>query len=277
MSNEYYLYKYNENYDKDKYTNIFYQISKVCKDKDGKVRIRDCSPAIGRLQMELSIRILDEKILMCNIEFDENKISENELISICEKYGIDLLVNENIQMKVDDINPIINCLFGKSDNDNEEYVIDYIQSMEGLVNFDTFDTMEDIFEQVYKYLEKLNVSNKTLIITDPYILYKKHFSKYKEKLIELFSKSSPKEIKFYIPNSKLCSKFYNDIFNELKDIKRININTDNYHDRFWICEEEKLGVVIGTSLNCNNTKKAYINALDAEDVDMILNDLCKVK
>lgn len=274
MSNKYYLYKYNENYAKDEYPNIFYEIAKVCKDKDDKVKISDCSPTIVRLQMKLSIRILDDKILMCNIEFDENKISENELISICEKYGIDLLVNKNIQMEVDDINPIINYLSGKSDNDNEEYIIDYIQSMEGLVNF---DTMEDIFEQVYKYLEKLNVSNKTLIITDPYILYKRHFSKYKEKLIELFSKLSPKEIKFYIPNSKLCNKFFNDIFNELKNIKRININTDNYHDRFWICEEEKLGVVIGTSLNCNNTKKAYINTLDAEDVDMILNDLGKLK
>lgn len=65
--------------------------------------------------------------MICNIEFDENKISENELISIFEKYGIDLLANEKIQMEIDDINPIMNCLFGKSDN--EEYIIDYIQSM----------------------------------------------------------------------------------------------------------------------------------------------------
>lgn len=272
MSNKYYLYKYNKNYDNERNPNIFYEICKVCKDKDNETKISECSSTIGLLQIELSTRILDDKILICNIEFDENKISENELISIFEKYGIDLLSNEKIQMEVDDINPIMNCLFGKSDN--EEYITNYIQSMEGLVNF---DTMKDIFEQVYKYLGKLNVSGKTLIITDPYILYKVHFSEYENKLKELFSKLSPKEIKFYIPNSKLCDTFFNKISYELKNINFININVDNYHDRFWICKEEKLGVVIGTSLNFNNTKKAYINILDKEDIDTILNDLDKVK
>ena len=259
---KYYIYKYNNKYDHDEFSKIL---------KENKIGLGYSHSILGLLEMELGTNILCNKNLLCYIEFDENEITEDEIIELFSKNGIDLLTNEKICIETSNIDKLIKSTIEKS-NQEEEYIIDFIESREDLINF---DTIKDNFNQIYEYLKRLDLFGNTLLITDPYIFPHKHFSWYETGLIDLFIKLNPKKIITHCYGQNLCNKFFNKIKSELKkhNIELDNVERDDYHDRFWICEEKKLGIVIGISLNYEKIKKAYINNLDDKDVDFIVSDL----
>lgn len=224
------------------------------------------------LEMNINCSLKDKKLSCYEIEFDENKINEDKVISIFKKHGINLFVNKNFKIQIKDIDIVIKSLLNKKDENNKEYIIDYVQSQEDLINF---DIMKDNFDQVYEYLKNLNIKGNTLFITNPYLFPCKHFSWYETGLISLFKKLSPKNIVVYIPENNLCHELFQRINDELKksNINLKHVIRDDYHDRFWVCKEKEKGIVLGISLNYEKAKKAYINELNDNDIKIIIDDL----
>lgn len=262
MTRKYYLGK-NKNNNCNTYDNI--------KNTSNNYINFTASPILDFLEMKLNCSLNDKKLICYEIEFDENNITEDRIISIFKKHGIDLFVNKNIKMQIKDIDIIIKNLLNKDEND-EEYIIDYNQSQEDLINF---DIMKDNFDQVYEYLKNLNIKDNTLFITDPYLFPYRHFSWYETGLTSLFKELSPKNIVVYISENNLCKELFQRVNDELKksNITLNHVKRDDYHDRFWICQEKEKGIVLGISLNYEKVKKAYIEELNYTDTKTIIDDL----
>ncbi len=122
MTRKYYLGK-NKNNNCNTYDNIK-------NDSSNNIKIKT-SHILDFLEMKLNCSLNDKKLICYEIEFDENNITEDRIISIFKKHGIDLFVNKNIKMQIKDIDIVIKNLLNKDENDeeyDEEYIIDYNQS-----------------------------------------------------------------------------------------------------------------------------------------------------
>lgn len=180
-------------------------------DSSNNIKIKT-SPMLDLLKMNISCSLNNKKLVCYEIEFDENKIDEDKVVSICKKHGINLFVNKNINIQIKDIDIVIKNLLNKEDY--EEYIIDIVEAREYLINF---DIMKDNFDQVYEYLKNLNIKDNTLFITDPYLFPYRHFSWYETGLTSLFKELSPKNIVVYISENNLCKELFQRVNDELKN------------------------------------------------------------
>ena len=73
----------------------------------------------------------------------------------------------------------------------------------------------------------------------------------------------------------MCKELFQKVNDELKksNITLNHVKRDDYHDRFWICQEKEKGIVLGISLNYEKVKKAYIEELNYTDTKTIRDDL----
>lgn len=204
------------------------------------------------------------------IEYDNEKICEKEIMKILKKHNIKLT---KIEFDVD-LSMLQNHIMSiETKTTDEFYVIESVYSMESLMDFSNSDVMWD---SAFLYLKKLDVENKTLLITDPYLFFgdKGRHKNYHPKLISFFNELNPKKIISFSCDKKRFVLFKNECGETLdKDIILEHKVDDTYHDRFWLCPETKKGVVIGKSLNDVRSKKAYISELDDIDTKAILEDL----
>lgn len=122
------------------------------------------------------------------------------------------------------------------------------------------------------YINDLFVYNKTLIITDPYFFPRRYDEEYVEKVITILSYTSAKKIIFFMPNN-----FNRDLFDNIKSqLSNIDIEIREFndcHDRFWICQENNTGFVMGTSLNGIGRKICRIDKLHSEECSLLLSEL----
>ena len=127
-------------------------------------------------------------------------------------------------------------------------------------------SINEIENVIAKFIGKLQGAKK-LVIIDPYFFAESANSD----VVGLFSRllrpisGSLEEICF-ITNGR-NNEAKNGIHSVVgQTIKVYDVNTDKFHDRFWIDPDNNKGIVIGTSLNGIRKKIALIDRLSEADV-----------
>jgi hypothetical protein len=127
-------------------------------------------------------------------------------------------------------------------------------------------SVNEIENVLAKFIGKLQGAKK-LVIIDPYFFAKSA----NNDVGALFSKllkpisGNLEEICFVTNGRRNEAK--SDILSAVDStIKVHNVNTDEFHDRYWIDPDNNKGVVIGTSLNGLGKKIALIDSLSEADV-----------
>jgi len=123
---------------------------------------------------------------------------------------------------------------------------------------------------VLEMIGKLNGASR-LFVTDPYIFGNSgdNYVNLILKLIKAIS-SNLKEIVFFY-HKKHCATntkkiIESEVNRNFSNIKIISIETESFHDRFWIDPDTGKGIVIGTSLNGIAKKICLIDYLSTNDV-----------
>lgn len=125
-------------------------------------------------------------------------------------------------------------------------------------------------------LDKLEVQS-SLTIIDRYLFPTKHDKDYIDNLLFLISSSIPENglVRVIIgerSNKTLLQEFKVNL-NKLKPSAEVQvIYTDEYHDRFWILDEDK-GIFVGTSLNGIGKKYSMVDYLNKKDTQEIYESL----
>jgi len=164
-----------------------------------------------------------------------------------------------------------------------DYFIDHIveHGFSSLLNYTV--TMEDVttpsmsindIEEVFKkYVTKLAPSKKLLII-DPYFYSGNSDSNTHELFVRLISPiiEGLEEIHIVSSNSngQMKSLMHTEINNKNSDISIFDIQTNKFHDRFWINIDEKKGIVVGTSLNGIGNKISIVDSINKTDVEDLI-------
>lgn len=133
----------------------------------------------------------------------------------------------------------------------------------------------DFEAYIIAYVGKICMSDSTLIITDPYLFPKSSDSDYENEIKNILLNSHAKKIIAYIPQKKLNSSLFNNVVTYLR-ANKIELqykDKDNFHDRFWICKENRKGFVMGTSLNGIGRKISRIDLLAEDEVNIVLSEL----
>lgn len=135
----------------------------------------------------------------------------------------------------------------------------------------------NIFKSYTKILNNSQSSSNELYITDRYLFCNNSLD-YMNLIIDILSDINIKEIKYIVPAefSGFNLSSYEHIKKELLD-KQININiinSDMFHDRFWI--SDKCGFVSGTSLNGIAKRTSIIKQLDPLDYLTIYREIKKI-
>lgn len=133
----------------------------------------------------------------------------------------------------------------------------------------------DFEAYIITYVSNIYTSNNTLVITDPYLFPKNSDLDYEKEIKNILLNSHAKEIIAYVPINKLNTSLFNSVVTYLSanNIKLRHIDKDNFHDRFWICKENRKGFVMGTSLNGIGRKISWVDLLYEYEVDVVLSEL----
>lgn len=136
---------------------------------------------------------------------------------------------------------------------------------------------QDIKDIIQKYLDKVIVSNKLLII-DRYFFPSRYDITYPNFVFDILEKYliTIDEITI-ITSTRHDKRLKLEIETLLKTKKStLNLNygfTDTIHDRFWISDYNKKGLILGTSLNGFGKKYALIDYLKINDVKKLISEL----
>ncbi|EGS6501235.1 hypothetical protein P3589_23185 [Vibrio parahaemolyticus] len=125
-------------------------------------------------------------------------------------------------------------------------------------------------------LDKLDVQS-SLTIIDRYLFPEKHDKDYVDNLLFVISGSIPENVVVRVvigerSNKKLLKEFKFKL-NKMKPNSEVQVvYTDEYHDRFWISDEDK-GLFVGTSLNGIGKKYSMVDYLSKKDAQEIYDSL----
>lgn len=207
---------------------------------------------------DLGIHIVNKSNVPYTLTWIDKSLTEDYIIYYLKnKFYIEL---QEITAKLD-LNTILNKLIVGNNgaiNSNEN-----LNSLIESVIFQSRDKRQ-LSEKVTEYIDGINTSYKKLYITDPYL-----FKGNPALISKLLKHSKASKIVAYTSNIDYSILQY--VKNQLGDIDLEVVETDVFHDRFWICPENKNGFVLGTSLNGLGNKIALIDYISKEDVDSILS------
>ncbi|EJT6663994.1 hypothetical protein C4D51_09360 [Clostridium perfringens] len=160
-----------------------------------------------------------------------------------------------------------------------DYILEKLFKNQSILNEEILvkDSTIDCEKKIMEYVSEMNLKDKKLIITDPYIFPKNKDKNYEQLIKNILLRSKAKEIVVNIPNSKIDKDLFDSIKSYLDDnnINLILKNKENFHDRFWVCSDNKKGFVMGTSLNGIGRKICRIDNLNEEEVNVVLDELEK--
>ena len=135
-----------------------------------------------------------------------------------------------------------------------------------------------IISSLIKYLENIGI-DKELIIIDPYFFAPSAGTDYFTTVSEILSPflNTLKELRIVTASNgqAFSSETKNGIESELQKISPSlevhHSNSNNLHDRFWISNKRKKGILTGTSLNGLGKKYAIVDYIKEEDVANIVS------
>ena len=118
-----------------------------------------------------------------------------------------------------------------------------------------------------------NINKLTII--DAFLFNQNVGGVYENDIVRILKESGAKEI---VVITNTTGKSYNEdlyksVNEKLGGIIKV-INSQDYHDRFWIADENK-GFSLGTSLNGVGKRVTRIYTLDAEEINTLLESLPK--
>ncbi|EHO07927.1 hypothetical protein VSP10_16655 [Myroides odoratimimus] len=139
-------------------------------------------------------------------------------------------------------------------------------------------TQNHIIDVMHKYLDKVGVDNE-LIIIDPYFYAPTTDTTYPTTIDLILDKYLSKVDTLHIityPN-KVDATLKTTIETNLKT-KKASLNilhktSNDYHDRFWISNNRKKGILTGTSLNGYGKRYSLLDRLNTSDVREIVCSL----
>ncbi len=139
------------------------------------------------------------------------------------------------------------------------------------------ETTDKIVKFMHRFLDKVGIDNE-LIIVDPYFFPDNAPNDYVKLMVDIISKyiSSLTTLKVITKSS------YNNAVKTIFKTKLTNLkptlviehkHSNDFHDRFWISNNRKKGIITGTSLNGLGNKYALIDRLKITDVREIVTVL----
>jgi len=141
-----------------------------------------------------------------------------------------------------------------------------------------------IINVLTKYLSKVGVDNE-LIIIDPFFLAPTRLPNYVQlvesilinflgtiDVIRLITTANPSKI-----DPTLLGQINTALKVHKPTLQIIHTTTNNFHDRFWISNNRKKGVVTGTSLNGFGNKFALVDRLNTSDVRDVVDELVSLE
>lgn len=171
----------------------------------------------------------------------------------------------------------------------KDEIVDYIleHGLSALINSELLTeqvipkgaAQNKIIQALHKYLDKVGVDNELLII-DPYFFAPTIDTTYPSTIELVIERYLPHVDTLYIvtlPGNKVDVALKSTIENKLK-AKKATLNilhrtSHDYHDRFWISNQRKQGILTGTSLNGYGKKYSLVDRLNTCDVRDIVDSL----
>jgi len=128
-------------------------------------------------------------------------------------------------------------------------------------------------------LIKIGSAENQLTIVDPYIFPKKYDDDYCDLFLGIIQTAEVSSVKIIADQRKTDSAICDSIKSRLSalSIPMYVYFSGNYHDRWWIIESKRTGIVCGTSLNgFGKGKLSTIRPLGDQDVEKIIADISEV-
>lgn len=123
--------------------------------------------------------------------------------------------------------------------------------------------------------ELLNIGSEgnQLTIFDPYLFPKKCDKDYIDLFLGIIRAAKVSSIKIIINSRKCDINSHKNIFEKVP-VPMSVYDSEAIHDRWWIVENVKKGILCGTSLNgIGKDKLSTITPLSKDDVEKIINDI----
>ena len=123
--------------------------------------------------------------------------------------------------------------------------------------------------------ELLNIESEgnQLTIFDPYLFPKKCDKDYIDLFLGIIRAAKVSSIKLIIDTRKCDINSHKNIFEKVS-IPMYVYDSEAIHDRWWIVENVKKGILCGTSLNgIGKDKLSTITPLSKDDIEKIINDI----
>lgn len=122
--------------------------------------------------------------------------------------------------------------------------------------------------------ELLNIGSEgnQLTIFDPYLFPKKCDKDYIDLFLGIIKAAKVSSVKIIIDSRKCDINSHENIFEKVS-VPMFVYDSEAIHDRWWLVENEKKGILCGTSLNgIGKDKLSTITPLSKDDVEKIIND-----
>lgn len=135
-------------------------------------------------------------------------------------------------------------------------------------------TICERIDKFVEYIEKIDGIGGELLIIDPYLFPRKSDNTYPGMLAQILNKADCKRVTVVTDKKNLDEHLLEKVRQSTKS-KIDLVYSSDFHDRFWIVNEEK-GFVCGTSLNGVGGRISSILYLDEDDVKYIVEEVKKI-
>ncbi|MEG1142767.1 MAG: hypothetical protein RSE41_10075 [Clostridia bacterium] len=197
-------------------------------------------------------------------QLDYSESSYSDLGSIMIKF-CDLILNSND-------NIYLNLYCGNLEIFKKGIPKDYHLLQEKVLDKNiNFDDVKKTFEY---YLNSIDTSEKTFILTDPYLFTSNLNSDTKNLIKHIIEKSNCSKLIIIADKSHFSKAMFNELTSEITAEVKLYLTEKLFHDRFWMSSSMK-GFYTGASLNGIGKSISLIDLMKDEDVKFNINIIKK--
>lgn len=222
--------------------------------------------------------IYNKKWILCSLDEESVENSIEDILNCVEKTHSFKL--DNYDYSLDEMGLHFDYIIHISNKEVDDAWKDYmaennLQYLEESIG-DRNMTLAEKISFVSTELLKIGSAENTLIIVDPYFFPEHHDDDYAKLFEGVVKASKVSRVKVIINKRKFDKKIYEDIRDRLS-ISMTVYNANDIHDRWWIIDETKRGLLSGTSLNgVGKGKLSSITELSREDIKICLDNVAKL-